>query len=275
MKLRPALETPPTVTTTLPDVDPVGTVATICVALQFPIAVADVPLNVTVFVPCVAPKLVPVIVTDVPTAPDVGDKLVMLGVGSTVNDTPALATPPTVTTTLPDVAPDGTGAAIELVPQVVGVAAVPLKVTVLVLWLEPKLVPEIVTVAPTAPVAGDRFAILGATEKLNPPLAVPLTVTTTLPLVAPEGTVATIDVGLQPVAVAGTPLNVTVLVLCVASKLVPVIVTDVPTGPELGDTPVMLGPVPGTVKLTELLTVPLAVTTTLPLVAPVGTGALI
>jgi hypothetical protein len=54
-----------------------------------------------------------------------------------------------------------------------------------------------------------------------------------------------------------------------------VIVTDVPTGPELGDRPVMLGPVPGTVKLTLLLTVPLAVTTTLPLVAPVGTGALI
>jgi hypothetical protein len=117
--------------------------------------------------------------------------------------------------------------------------------------------------------------IFGATEKLNPPLAVPLTVTTKLPLVAPEGTVVTIDVGLQPVAVAATPLNVTVLVLCVASKLVPVIVTDVPTGPELGDRPVMLGPVPGTVKLTLLLTVPLAVTTTLPLVAPVGTGALI
>jgi hypothetical protein len=117
--------------------------------------------------------------------------------------------------------------------------------------------------------------MFGATEKLNPPLAVPLTVTTTLPLVAPEGTVATIDVGLQPVAVAATPLNFTVLVPCVASKFVPVIVTDAPSGAELGDKLVMLGPVPGTVKLTELLTVPLAVTTTLPLVAPVGAGTLI
>ena len=51
--MKPALDKPPTLTTTLPDVDPVGTVATICVALQFPIAVADLPLNVTVFVPSV------------------------------------------------------------------------------------------------------------------------------------------------------------------------------------------------------------------------------
>jgi hypothetical protein len=237
------------------------------------VGVAAVPLKLTVLVPWLGPKLVPEIVTEVPTAPEVGDRLVMFG--AAVKFTPLLATPPTVTTTVPDVAPDGTGTAIELAPQLVGVAAVPLKVTVLVPWLGPKLVPEIVTVAPTAPVAGDKFVMFGATEKPNPPLAVPFTVTTTVPLVAPEGTVAAIDVGLQPVAVAATPLNVTVLVPCVASKFVPVIVTDAPTGAELGDKLVRLGPVPGTVKLTELLTVPLAVTSTLPLVAPVGTGTLI
>ena len=43
------------------------------------VGVAAVPLNVTVLVPCVAPKFVPVIVTDVPTGPLVGDRLVSVG----------------------------------------------------------------------------------------------------------------------------------------------------------------------------------------------------
>jgi len=61
------------------------------VALQL-VGVAVVPLNFTVLVPWVAPKFVPVIVTDVPTGPEVGDKLVMFGAGVvTVNDTPLLA----------------------------------------------------------------------------------------------------------------------------------------------------------------------------------------
>jgi hypothetical protein len=40
------------------------------VALQL-VGVPAVPLNVTVLVPCVVPKFVPVIVTEVPTGPDV------------------------------------------------------------------------------------------------------------------------------------------------------------------------------------------------------------
>jgi hypothetical protein len=36
-------------------------------------------LNVTVFEPCVDPKAVPLIVTDVETAPEVGEMLVMFG----------------------------------------------------------------------------------------------------------------------------------------------------------------------------------------------------
>ena len=79
-----------------------------------------------------APKLPPLIVTDVPTAPDVGFKLVILGAETTVNVTPLLALPPTETTTFPVVAPGGTGATIEVVVQLVGVALVALKVTVLV-----------------------------------------------------------------------------------------------------------------------------------------------
>jgi hypothetical protein len=76
----PLLATPPTVTTTLPVVAPVGTAATIDVLLQLVIDVAAVPLNVTVLVPCVEPKFVPVMVTEEPTAPEVGDKLVIVGV---------------------------------------------------------------------------------------------------------------------------------------------------------------------------------------------------
>ena len=86
MKDTPLLALPPTVTTTLPVVAPVGTVATIDVALQLPMVVAVVPLNLTVLVPCVEPKLVPVIVTDAPTAPDVGDKLVILGAAKEADD---------------------------------------------------------------------------------------------------------------------------------------------------------------------------------------------
>ena len=72
-------------------------------------------------------------VTDVPTAPEVGLRLMMLGGAVvTVNATPLLATPPTVATTLPLVAPVGTGTTMLDALQFVGVAALPLKVTVLV-----------------------------------------------------------------------------------------------------------------------------------------------
>jgi hypothetical protein len=92
-----------------------------------------VPLNLTVLVPWVEPKFVPVIVTDAPTAPEVGERLVILGAATTVNDTPLLALLPTVTTTLPVVAPVGTVATIDVALQLpMVVAAVPLNFTVLV-----------------------------------------------------------------------------------------------------------------------------------------------
>ena len=50
VKLTPMLATPPTVTTTLPVVAPVGTEVTMLVALQL-VAVPGVPLKVTVLVP--------------------------------------------------------------------------------------------------------------------------------------------------------------------------------------------------------------------------------
>src|SRR6266487_1646997 len=130
VRLTPLLAMPPTVTTTLPVVV-VGTGAVMLVAVQF-VGVTGMPLNVTVLVPCVVPKFVPVMVTEVPTKPEVGLSEVMLGPDVvTVKLTPLLATVPTVTTTLPLVAPLGTGTAMLVSPQLVGVPGIPLKVTVL------------------------------------------------------------------------------------------------------------------------------------------------
>ena len=146
VNLTPLLATPLAFTTTLPVVAPVGTAVTIDVAPQLVMVVATFPLNVTVPLPCVDPKFAPVIVTAVPTGPEVFDKLVILGAGTTVKVTPLLATPPTVTTTFPVVAPLGTLAVIDPAAQLAMlVEAVPLNVIVLDPWGEPKPVPVILT----------------------------------------------------------------------------------------------------------------------------------
>src|SRR4029077_10557158 len=104
-----------------------------------------VPLNVTVLVPFVAPKFAPVMVTVVPTTPDVGLRLVRVGAATvTVKLRLLLATPPTVTTRGPVVVPLGTGTTILVALQLVGVAAVPLNVTVLVPFVAPKFAPVMV-----------------------------------------------------------------------------------------------------------------------------------
>jgi hypothetical protein len=187
--------------------------------------------------------------------------------------TPLLAAPPTVTTTFPVVAPLGTGATILVADQLAGVAAVPLNVTLLLPWVAPKAVPVMVTEAPTAPEVGDKLVMCAVTVKGTPLLATLATVTTTLPVVAPLGTGTTMEVALQLVGVAVVPLNFTVLLPLVVPKLAPMIVTEVPTAPEAGDKPVMLGPDADTAKLTPLLADPATVTTTFPVAAPLGTGA--
>src|SRR5438552_931600 len=108
LKLTPLVLTPLACTTTLPVIAPDGTGATILVVPQL-VGVAVVTLNVTVLDPCVVPKFAPAIVTDVPTGPEFGDKLLMLGVGRTVKATPVLARLDTVTTTFPVEAPVGKG----------------------------------------------------------------------------------------------------------------------------------------------------------------------
>jgi len=128
--------------------------------------------------------------------------------------------------------------------HVVTDAVVPLKVTLLEPWGEPKFIPEIVTGVPAGPLVGlspEMFG--GGTETVNvtPLLERPLTVTTTLPVVAPVGTGATMLVAVQVFTVAVVLLNTTLLEPCVDPKFVPVIVTNVPTGPLAGLSFVMLG----------------------------------
>jgi hypothetical protein len=99
----------------------------------------------------------------------------------------------------------------------------------------------IVTDAPVLPEEGDKLVIAGAGRTVNgDPLLTPAPVwTTTLPVVAPAGTIAIIDVPLNMLIVAAaTPLNFTML-----PKLnsVPVIVTAAPIAAEDGDRLVIVG----------------------------------
>ena len=76
---------PPTVTLIVPVVAPAGTMAVMLVAVGVPVMlVTVVPLNFTVLLPAVVLKFVPVIVTDVPTGPLFGLKLVIVGIEAVV-----------------------------------------------------------------------------------------------------------------------------------------------------------------------------------------------
>lgn len=183
--------------------------------------------------------------TEVPTGPLVGLKPVTFG-APTVNRLAPVPVPLLVVTVInPEVAPAGTVVVIcPSVSTVYGEAGMPLNFTALA---PVKPIPLITTVAPVNPAVGVNPVTVGppATVKFGVPrltvLAVPPAVITVIgPVVAPAGTVATSDVLVQ-VVVAGTPLNFTLPPDCVAPKLAPVIVTDVPTEPFVGLNPVMPG----------------------------------
>lgn len=80
---------------------------------------------------------------------------------------------------------------------------------------------------------------------------------------------ATTEVELVTVNVAALPLNATAVA---PSRFVPVIVSVVPTGPDAGLKPLIVGAFTITVNVFALVAVPPAVVTeTLPVVAPAGT----
>src|SRR5215471_16770216 len=146
---------------------------------------------------------------DDPLAPLLGVTLVMLGAGTTVNDTPPLAIPPgAVTITFPVPAPDGTVAVMAVLLHELTAAVSPLMVTTPLPWVEPKLVPAITIDDPTAPLFGLRLVMPGAGVTVNgtPGLATPpAAVTTTFPVVAPAGNSAVMLALLQELTVAAVP----------------------------------------------------------------------
>src|SRR5689334_5720187 len=266
VKVTPLLVVPPAAIVTGPVVAPAGTGTTMLESLQL-VGVAVVPLNFTRLVPCGMPKPEPAIVTAVLTVPELGVSEEMLGGGITGKLTEFEA-PPCVTITGPVVAVAGTATTICVLLQLVGLPAMPLKVTVPA--TDPKFVPLIVTEAPARAALGEMLLMLGAgivndVLLLASPM---LVVTTRLPLVASAGTFVLMLVLLQEVIVAVVPLNFTVPVA--APKLLPLTVTAVPAVPVRGETELTTGG-GTTVNVTPLLATPFAVTTTDPVVAPVGT----
>jgi hypothetical protein len=127
--------------------------------------VAVVPLKVIVLLPWGDPNPEPLTVTVVLIGPELGERVVMLGGGMTVKLAEVDCAPTfTVIATTPPAAPVGTGTPIPPSLQLVGVAAVLPKVTVLAPadWVAPKLDPVIVTAVPYLPEVGEMLVIVGA-----------------------------------------------------------------------------------------------------------------
>jgi hypothetical protein len=275
---------PAVVTEILPVVAPDGTVAVILVD-EFTAKDDETLLNLTAVVVKPDPeKFVPLIVTDEPAGPEIGENELMVGLGGvvTLKLLELVAVPPgVVTRILPSVAPDGTVAVILVEEFTVNEAETLLNVTLLTLT---KFDPLIVTEVPTGPELGEKELIVGAggevTSKLVELVAVPPgVVTRILPSVAPDGTVAVILVEEFTVNEAETLLNVTAeVVKPLPLKLVPLMVTKVLTGPDGGENEPIVGAGTEvvTVKLDRLEPVPPdAVTLIGPDVAPKGTEAVI
>ena len=272
VKLDELVAVPPgVVTVILPVVAPLGTVAVTLPSFTKTNA-AEVPLNRT---PLTAVKWFPLIVTVEPIAPLDGEKLLMVGalLPVTVKSDALVAVPVAVVSViLPVVAPLGTVAVALPSFTKAKDADVPLNRTPLtpVKWF-----PLIVTVAPIAPLDGENPLMVGAllelTVKFAALVVVPdVVVSWIFPVVAPEGTVVVTCASDWKLNVAEVPLNLTLLT---PVKPVPVMVTEVPGGPVDGENPLITG-LFGTTKSVVLVPVPPdAVTTILPVVAPIGTVA--
>jgi hypothetical protein len=241
VKLLALVTEPPGVVTLIgPVVAPAGTVAVILVALTT-LNVAATPLKVTLVA---AVRFVPVIVTVVPTGPKVGANEVIVGAAATIVTSKVCelqSLPPGVVTQIfPVIAPVGTVAVIFVGESTVKFAETPWNVT---LVAPVKFVPVIVTDVPTGALVGEKEVTVGLAEAVTVKcwelVAVPSGVVTLIgPVVASEGTVALILVFEVALKVADTPLNVT---LVAAIRSVPVIVTDVPTGPLIGENEEIVG----------------------------------
>ena len=219
----------------------------------------SVPANLTEVIPI---KLEPEMFTDVPIGPDEGLKELITGVfGKTVKFCDVVVFPPGVVTEIdPVVALIGTTA--DMVEELVTVndeAGIELNSTRVA---SVKLVPDITTLVKTGPDAGLNEETVGGwiTLKLDVETPVPPGVDILIdPVKVPFATTAVIVVEFNTVKdSAAVPPNKTEVA---PVKLLPVIVTVVPTGPEIGVNDVMPGEFGKTVNSSEEFTVPAEVVT--------------
>jgi hypothetical protein len=205
-----------------------------------------------------------------------------------VNATPPLVPPLVVTVTL--LAP------VAAIPEIINVAVICVVLTTVtaltVIPLLPgftvapatKFVPVRVAdaVVPCAPlsgltvvrVGGGGFTVNG-TPLLVPPLVVTVTLLAPVAAVPEIVNVAVICVVLATVTLlTAIPLLLGLTVVAPVTKFVPVSVTDTaaPCAPLFGLTVVIAGAAGFTVNATALLPTPPTVTTTLPVLAPLGTA---
>ena len=172
----------------------------------------------------------------------------------TVNETPEVPVPQTVVTVInPLVAPAGTVQTIRVDLLLVTTAGIPSNSTALFAGTTLNPVPMIVTVVPIALLRGENEVMEGGegiTVNEVSDTSAPLEFVTEIgPVVAPAGTLVTIVVSVLLTTTAAVPLNVTALFAGVVSKEIPVIVTEVPTGPMMGSKEVI--EVTGGTKLTR------------------------
>lgn len=274
------------VTTMRPVFAATGTVAVICAAGKAGTIekLAGAPPNVTAVTLL---RFDPVIVTEVPAIPLVGEKLAIRGAATKLVLLPAV---PAIVVTLitPENAPAGTVAVICPAEFTVKLAETPKTPPNFTLVAPVKLAPLITTWVPGPPAAGEKLPIRGAAVKSAELVAVPPGVVTAIrPVTAVDGTVAVICVFELTTKVAATPPKVT----CVPPvKLVPVMVTAAPGAPVVGLNEPMVGTPTGiavgvavgagvadvTVKLLELEAAPPGPVIPIgPVAAPAGTVAAI
>jgi hypothetical protein len=169
-------------------------------------------------------KFVPEIITVAPTAPLPGLKPDMDGVGNTVKLKELVIVIPLVVTVIgPVTALRGTVVVILVELEDITDATVPLNDTA---GEPPKLVPEMITVAPTAALVGLALEMVGvgSTVKFEEDVAVtPLSVKEIKPVVAPIGTVVVIVVVVEALTVAGVPLKLITFSTGLVLKFVPFI----------------------------------------------------
>jgi len=167
------------------------------------------PLKLTTLLAGVVLKFVPERITVAPTEPVVGEKLVNVGVGNTVKFEKLVTVTPLVVTAIgPVIAPGGTVTVMDVGDAAETTAGTPLKNCTV--GLAPKFVPVRITVAPTAPLAGEKEASVGVgnTVKFVALATVtPLVVTEIGPVEDPAGTAVVSELDEATETLASVPLK--------------------------------------------------------------------